>query len=86
MVGVSSSFLRRADAIETGGIIRPLRIAEITRVAGGSVGCYRRPDGIGQVRTGFNHHQLTAGPVDVEAKSVRLHTEVAVAKLNLWQP
>ena len=38
---------RRADAVETGGIIRPLGIAELERTVGERVCPNQRPDGIG---------------------------------------
>ena len=61
--------LRRAEAVEAGGIIAQLRIAERGRAAavqGG--GGDRQPDGLGQVRAGFHHDDRVAGAGDVEAK------------------
>ena len=80
------SRLRRAEAIETTGIIRPLRIAEIGGTARERVGCHRRPDGIAQIRAGFHHERLASGPVDVESELIRLHAKAGVAGLHLRQP
>ena len=70
---------RRANAVETGGIIRPLGIAEIGRAAGEGVGSHRRPDGVGEVRAGFHYDRSVVGPVDVESKLVGSHAEAGVA-------
>src|SRR5437763_17114055 len=77
--------LWRAEPVETGGIIRPLRVAEIGRAAGERVGGHRRPDGMAQVRAGFHHHDPAAGPGDVESKLIRLHAEARIAGLHLRQ-
>src|SRR5438477_12464665 len=67
--------LWRAEAVETGGIIRPLRIAEIGRAAGERVGGHRRPDGMAQVRAGFHHHGIIGCPGDDETEPVGLHAK-----------
>ena len=61
-------------------------IAEIGRARRERVRLHRLPIGIGQIRGGFHHHRLLAGPADVEAELVGLHTEAAVAGLNGGQP
>src|ERR1039458_7780834 len=63
---------RRAEAVVTAGIIRPLRIAEIGRAAGERVGLHRLPDRIGKIRAGFHHDGLSTGPLDVETELIRL--------------
>ena len=77
---------RRAEAVETGGIIRPLGIAEIGRAAGEGVGSHRRPGGIGQVRAGFHHDDHVAGPGDDEPKLIRPHAKAGIAGLHLRLP
>ena len=64
-IGFESSCSRRAEAIEPGGIIRPLGIAEVGRAAGQGVGAHWNPDGIGQVRGGFHHDDQVLAPVMV---------------------
>ena len=61
---------RRVQAIKATGIIRPLRIAEIARTAGKSVGAQWKPCGIGQVRAGLNHHDDIGGAGDVEPELI----------------
>ena len=68
--------LRRTEAVETGGIIRPLWIAEMGRTAGQRVGCQHRPDRIYQIRAGFNYDDQIVGPGDREPELIRLHTKV----------
>src|SRR5208282_575802 len=72
----SAQILRRAEAVETTGIIRPLGIAEIGRAAGESVGSHRRPGGIDQIRAGLHHNDQVAGPGDGEPELIRLYAEV----------
>ena len=72
--------------VETGGIIRPLGIAEIGRAAGEGVGSHRRPDGIGQVRAGFHHDDQVAGPGDGEPEPIRPHAEAGIAGLHQRVP
>src|SRR5258706_12477595 len=61
--------LRRAEAVEAGGIIARLRITERGRAAAvQEVGGHRQPDGMGQVRAGFHHDDRVAGAGDVKAK------------------
>ncbi len=69
--GFVPDLLRRAEAVEPVGIIRPLRIAEIGRVGRKRVGLNRLPIGIGQIRAGFHHYRLPAGPIDVETEFMR---------------
>jgi len=71
--------LRRAEAVETSGIIRPLGIAEIGRTAREGVGSHRSPGGIGQVRAGFHHEDPIAGPSNVEPKPIRPHAKAGIA-------
>ncbi len=78
--------LRRAEAVETGGIIRPLGIAEIGRAATQGVGPHRSPRGIGQVRGGFHHDDLIVGPGDDEPKPIRPHAEAGIAGLHQRLP
>src|ERR1035437_2793478 len=58
----------RAEAVETTGIIRPLRIAEIGSATGERVGLHRLPSGIGKVGAGFHHDNYVAVAGDVEPK------------------
>ena len=67
-VGFERIILGRAEAVETGGIIRPLGIAEIGRAAGEGVGSHRSPDGIGQIRGGFHDDDQAVGSGDGEAE------------------
>ena len=60
--------LWRAEAVEAVGMIRPLRVAEIRRAAGERVGLHRLP--IKEIRAGFHHHRLPAGPVKIKSKLV----------------
>src|SRR5260370_20756055 len=61
--------LRRAEAVEPGGITARLRIAERGRAAAvQGVGGHRQPDGLSQVRAGFHHDDRVTGAGDVEAK------------------
>ncbi len=78
--------LLRADTVKAAGIIRPLRIAEISRIGCKCVGFNRLPIGIGNIRTGINHHCLPAGPVDIKTELICLHAEAAIGRLCLWQP
>src|SRR5581483_880299 len=78
--------LRRADAVETAGTIRPLAIAKITTAVGECIGSNWMPDRIGQTRAGFHHHDPAAGPIDVEAKLIRAHPETGVAGLDPRPP
>ena len=57
---------RHAEAIETEGMVRPLRIAEIDGAASEGDGLQRRPDWIGEIRAGFHHDDQATGPGDVE--------------------
>src|ERR1039458_3517564 len=77
---------RRAQAVETGGIIRPLGIAEIGRAAGEGVGSHWRPNGVSQVRAGFHHDDQVASAGDVEPKPVRPQAKAGTAGLHLRVP
>jgi len=74
---------RRAEPIESGGIVRPLGIAEIGQASRERVRCHRLPDGIRQVCAGFHYDGLSAGPRDIEAKLICLHTEAISVRLHL---
>ncbi len=52
------------------GIIRPLRIVEVQRITGERVGLDGIPNGVGQIRAGFHHDHLPAGPVDIEPELI----------------
>ena len=73
--------LWRSDAVEARRIIRPVRIAEIERVAGEGVGLQRRPGGTGRIRAGFHHDDHVAGPGDVEAELIGPHPKAVIAGL-----
>ena len=77
---------RRAEAVETSGSIRPMRIAEVGGAAGEGVGAHGRPDGSGQVRGCINHDDPAVGPGDVESKLIQLHAEAGIAGLHLRPP
>ena len=77
---------RPTEAVKTAGIIRPLRIAEITDAVHKGVGGHRQPNGIGYIRAGFDDDCLIAGPVDVETELIGAHAETVVMDLNLRQP
>ena len=82
---------RRAEAVETTGIIRPLRIAEIRRAIGVDesverVGGHRQPDGVCKIRAGFHHNDQIAAARDVESKLIRLHAKAAIAGLRPGVP
>ena len=78
---ITASFhprLRRAEAVETTGIICPLGVAKVGRTVRECVGSQRRPDWIGKIRAGFHHDDQIAAPGDVEAKQVRPHAEAGI--------
>ena len=77
---------RPTEAVEAGGMIRPLRIAEIHRVGGERVGLQRSPDGIGQIRASIHGHVHTACPTDVESKLIRPHAEAGIVGNDLRFP
>ena len=78
--------LGHAKAVETGGVVRPVGIAEIGRAAGEGDGLQRRPDGIGQVRAGFHYDYKAVGGGDVEPKSIRLNAKAGTTGLHLRVP
>jgi hypothetical protein len=80
-----STASRRAKAVATNGVIRPLGIAEITRAAGERVGLRRNPGGIGQ-SAGFHHNDQIAGSGDGEPKTVCPHAKARVAGFRLRVP
>ena len=67
-------FLWRADAVEAGGMIRPLGIAEIGGLVRKSIRLHRHPGGIDQVRAGFHYDGNVGCPGDDETESVGLHS------------
>src|SRR2546430_871592 len=77
---------RRAEAVETAGIIRPLGIAEIRRASGEAVCSDRNPDGSGQIRGSFHDNGHAAGPIDVESELICPDPEAGIARLHLWEP
>ena len=72
--------LRRTEAVETAGIVRPPGIAEIERATGERVGLQRKPGGIGQVRAGLHHNNHVCSADDGEPELVRPRIKVAVIK------
>ena len=46
----------------------------------------RLPIGIGKIGAGFNHHHLSAGPLDVEIELIRLSAGIDAGRLHLRQP
>ena len=63
--------LRRPQAVETTGIIRPLGIGKGGRAAGEGVRGYRRPDWIDQVCGSFHNDCQVRIPRDDEPEPVR---------------
>ena len=61
-------------------------IAEIGRATAECVGSHRRPDGIGQIHTGFHHDDQVASTGDVGPKLIHPHAETAIAGLHLRIP
>jgi hypothetical protein len=59
---------RRKDAIEPGGIIRYLRVAEIKGVGCERVGLERLPVRAEKIGAGFDRDSLAAGPIDIETE------------------
>jgi len=72
--------------IEAVGIIRPLGIAKVERVARERVGLERSPDGIGHVCTGVHRDVHAAGPLDVETELVCPHAEAVIAGQHVRFP
>jgi len=70
---------RPAKAVETDGMIRPLRITETEPVAEG-VGLQWSPDGHGLVRASVHGDIHATRPTNVESKLIRLHAEALLAK------
>lgn len=70
----------RADAIETAGIIRPLRVGEV----GGGAGQGVCPDGlpVHQIRAGLDHHGLIGYAGEGEAEVAGWHADAAAANLR----
>ena len=77
---------RRAEAVETDGIICPLRVAEIGRAPGEGVCAHGRPNRIGQVRAGFHYDDEVAGAGNGKSKPVCLHAEAGIAGLHFRIP
>src|SRR6185369_2496305 len=77
---------RRSHAVETPGIIRPLRVAEIGCAAREAIGFKRLPNGIGQVGGGFNHDiEIWWCPKDREAKTVGVDAKTGIVVQNFWR-
>src|SRR5215831_317890 len=68
-MSLSSRRLRRADAIKTGGIIRPVGIAEVDGAVGEAEALQWNPGGVGQVCGGLDHERDFRCPGDVEPES-----------------
>src|ERR1035441_9339043 len=66
---------RRAEAVETDGIIHPLGIAEIGGAASERVRAHRSPSVAGRIRAGFHHDGGVRCPEDDEAEPVGLHAK-----------
>ena len=75
-----------SGAVETSGIIRPLRIAEIERAAGEVVRSHRGPGGNGEIRGSLDHDDQVAGAVNGEPELIRLHASTSHAGLRLRLP
>jgi len=76
--------LKRADAVETTGEIRPLRVTEIGFAVRKNFGLHRLP--IQQVRAAFHHDDQVRGAGDVESEFIRLDAKHAITRLRLWIP
>src|SRR5665213_337855 len=78
---------RRAEAVEAGGMICPLRIAEIGRAAGESISSHWNPSRMEQVRAGFHHDGGVSRPRDDETEPVGLHAKARAAVQNegIWK-
>jgi hypothetical protein len=61
---------RPAEAVETGGMIRPLKVVEIDGACADRVGFQRRPNGVREIRTGVHHDDQTAVSDDLEPKLI----------------
>ncbi len=87
----SVSTLWRAEAVETTGIICPLRIAEIGRAVGADesverVGLQWLPHRIEKTRAGFHHDDQVAAAGDGEPKPVCPHAKHGAAALRIRIP
>src|SRR2546425_349677 len=69
---------RRAYAVETGGMIRPLRIAKVDRAVGESAGLQRYPARGCQIGVGFHCDGYISCPCDVETEAIGQNSEVAI--------
>lgn len=81
--------LRRAEAVETIGVIgviRPLRIAEIGRAACEHVGLNGLPHWAGKIGAGLHNDDQFADAGDVEPELMILHAEARTAGLCLRVP
>src|SRR6266404_3945432 len=74
--------LRRADAVETGGIICPVGIAEVERAVGELEALQRNPIGVGQACGGLYYDGVVWSASDVEAESGRPDAEAGVTGLD----
>lgn len=77
---------RPAQAVETGRIIRPLRIAEIKGAAGQGVCGQWGPGGIDEAGAGFDHDGKVVRGSDVEAEAVGFHAEPGTGGQHLRVP
>ena len=75
--------LRRSEAVNSRGIIGPIRIAEILGAVRKGVGLNGRPCGIRQISAGIDNHGHVRRPGDGETEAVGLHSKAgAVVKDN----
>ena len=77
--------LRRTEAVEAAGKIRPLWVAEINRAVRETHGVQRNPSAT-HIRACFNHNGNVRRPNDVETKAVRLDTKANTTRLRLGIP
>ena len=74
------------QAVETNGVICPLRIAEIMGAVVKGVGFQRRPGRVGKACGDFHHDNHADGSSDVESKLICPHTNIRSAELHLRNP
>src|ERR1035441_2439839 len=67
---------QRAEAVEAGGVVRGLGVAERGHTVGEGIGSYCEPDGIFQVRGRFHNDGEVAISRDEEAELIGLYPEI----------
>jgi len=75
----------RTEAVETSGIICPLRITDMDRAVRDVHRLQQNP-GAPKVGAGFHHDGNVCCPADIETELTRLHTEAAITRLCLRIP